>query len=150
MSAHGEGLKPISQDSMHFYNRVGYNDYDGQASPTDQRKKMIADLGQHWALILRNHGLLVTGRTAAEAFNNIYYLERACQAQVAALSAGMDQIVFPPEEVRLRTAEQFNRSDSPHIYDLAWTAALTLMAIVMILNIGARLVAHFFAPKAGR
>ena len=127
VSAQKQGLLPISQHALKFYGHLAYHGYEGIALDLDERERLVADLGQHRAMILRNHGLLVTGRTAAEAFNNIYYLERACQAQVAALSAGMDQIVFPPEEVRLRTAAQFNRSDSPHIYDLAWTAALRLV-----------------------
>ena len=127
VSGQKEGLLPISQHALKFHGHLSYHGYEGIALDLDERERLVADLGQHKAMILRNHGLLVTGRTAAEAFNNIYYLERACQAQVAALSAGMDQIVFPPEEVRLRTAEQFNRSDSPHIYDLAWTAALRLV-----------------------
>jgi ribulose-5-phosphate 4-epimerase/fuculose-1-phosphate aldolase len=55
------------------------------------------------AMILRNHGLLATGRCIAEAFNQIYFLERACQAQVQALAGGR-QLRYPPEAVRPTTA----------------------------------------------
>src|SRR3712207_8044502 len=54
----------------------------------DERERLVADLGPHDAMILRNHGLLAAGRSVAEAFNNIYFLERACQAQIAALAGG--------------------------------------------------------------
>ncbi len=47
-------------------------------------------------MILRNHGLLAAGRTIAEAFVNIYFLERACQAQTKALGGGQ-KIIYPPE-----------------------------------------------------
>jgi ribulose-5-phosphate 4-epimerase/fuculose-1-phosphate aldolase len=77
-------------------------------------------------MILRNHGLLVCGRHACEAFLNIYYLERACQAQIAAQSGGAE-LVLPPESVRLHTAAQFNRpSDGTH-FAMAWASALRLI-----------------------
>jgi ribulose-5-phosphate 4-epimerase/fuculose-1-phosphate aldolase len=97
MSAHGEGLKPISQDSMHFYNRIGYNDYDGQASPGDQRKKMVADLGPHWALILRNHGLLTCADNTALAVMLMKYLVMSCRTQLMLEAAGAPIIIPPPE-----------------------------------------------------
>jgi ribulose-5-phosphate 4-epimerase/fuculose-1-phosphate aldolase len=77
-------------------------------------------------MILANHGLLVAGRTIPEAFNNIYYLERACQAQVAAQSGGAE-LIFPPEEVRVHTAAQFNREGSLEHYDMGWASALRLI-----------------------
>ena len=80
------------------------------------------------AMILANHGLLVAGRSIPEAFHNIYYLERACQAQVAAMSGGAE-LILPPEEVRLRTAAQFNRprEDALAQYDAAGVSALRLI-----------------------
>ena len=77
-------------------------------------------------MILRNHGLLVAGRTIPEAWSNLYYLERACQAQIAALSGGAE-LVLPPEEVRQHTADQFNRGDKLAHYEMLWESSLRLV-----------------------
>jgi len=126
VSCQEEGLLPISQHALKFYGHIGYHDYEGIALDLDERERLVASLGQHRAMILRNHGLLAAGRTIAEAFLNIYFLERACQAQVKALSGGRT-ITFPPEAVRLRTAAQFNRSEGLEHAQLAWESALRLL-----------------------
>jgi ribulose-5-phosphate 4-epimerase/fuculose-1-phosphate aldolase len=126
VSAQRQGLLPISQHALKFYGHLAYHDYEGIALDLDERDRLVRDLGTHNAMILRNHGLLVCGRHAPEAFLNIYYLERACQAQIAA-QAGGAELVLPPEAVRLHTAAQFNRpSDGTH-FAMAWTSALRLI-----------------------
>src|SRR3712207_9250560 len=86
----------------------------------DERERLVADLGPHDAMILRNHGLLAAGRSVAEAFDNIYFLERACQAQIAALAGGA-QLGFPPAEVASRHAPQFPPDAEAHSAP-AWEA----------------------------
>ncbi|WP_291298557.1 class II aldolase/adducin family protein [Elioraea sp.] len=127
VSAQEHGLLPISQHALKFYGHLAYHDYEGIALDLDERDRLVRDLGQHKAMILRNHGLLVAGRSIAEAFNLIYYLERACQAQISALAGGA-KLVLPPEEVRLRTAAQFNGGASLEHCDMAWEAASRLIA----------------------
>jgi ribulose-5-phosphate 4-epimerase/fuculose-1-phosphate aldolase len=127
VSAQRQGLLPISQHALKFYGHLAYHDYEGIALELDERERLVRDLGAHKAMILRNHGLLVAGRSIAEAFNLIYYLERACQAQVSALAGGAE-LVLPPEEVRLKTAAQFNGGASLAHCDMAWNAALRLLA----------------------
>jgi ribulose-5-phosphate 4-epimerase/fuculose-1-phosphate aldolase len=126
VSAQREGLLPISQHAMRFWDRITYHDYEGVALDEDERVRLVRDLGTHDAMILRNHGLLVCGHTAAEAYDNLYYLERACSAQIAAQSGGA-ALVFPPEEVRRRVAEQFRRPRSLEARAVAWNAALRLI-----------------------
>jgi len=126
VSAQEDGLLPISQHALKFYDRVGYHDYEGIALDLGERERLVRDLGKHKAMILRNHGLLAGGRSAAEAFHEIYFLERACQAQVQALSGGR-KLVFPPAEVCRRTAAQFSRDESMEIMNAAWNAALRLI-----------------------
>jgi ribulose-5-phosphate 4-epimerase/fuculose-1-phosphate aldolase len=70
--------------------------------------------------------LLAAGSSAAEAFHEIYFLERACQAQVAA-TAGGQALRLPPESVRLRTAQQFGNDNASGIMNLAWQSALRLI-----------------------
>jgi len=103
VAAQKHGLLPISQHALKFYGHLAYHGYEGIALDLDERERLVSDLGEHRAMILQNHGLLVAGRTIPEAFSNIYYLERACQAQVAALAGGTE-LVMPPEAVRLHTA----------------------------------------------
>ncbi len=126
VAAQKHGLLPISQHALKFYGHLAYHGYEGIALDLDERERLVADLGGHRAMILQNHGLLVAGRTIPEAFNNIYYLERACQAQVAALAGGAE-LVTPPEAVRLHTAEQFNREDGLKHYEMMWESCLRLV-----------------------
>jgi len=126
VSAQKQGLLPISQHALKFYGHLAYHGYEGVALDLEERDRLVADLGTHKAMILANHGLLVGGRTVGEAWNMIYYLERACRAQVAALAGGAE-LILPPEEVRLKTAAQFNRNPGTEHYDMAWQTALRLI-----------------------
>lgn len=127
VSAQKHGLLPISQHALKFYGHLAYHDYEGIALDLNERERLIKDLGPHKAMILRNHGLLAAGRTIPEAFSAIYYLERACQAQVAAL-AGSAELIYPPEAVRQHTAAQFNCEGDLDFYDFTWNSALRLIA----------------------
>ncbi|MNS17573.1 Decarboxylase NovR [compost metagenome] len=121
-----DGLLPITQHALRFYKRLGYHDYQGIALDLEERESLVASLGQHKAMILRNHGLLAAGSSVAEAFVNIYYLERACQAQVKAQAAGVP-LVFPSEAVCERTAGQYERPTAPIYTQRVWTAARRLL-----------------------
>ncbi|MFB9127388.1 class II aldolase/adducin family protein [Paraburkholderia dipogonis] len=126
VSAQEQGLLPISQHALKFYGKLGYHDYEGIALELGERERLVRDLGTCKAMILRNHGLLAAGATAAEAFDEIYFLERACQAQIQALAGG-SALRIPPREVCELTASQFDREDSAEISELAWQAALRLI-----------------------
>lgn len=125
VSALAEGLLPITQHALIFHGTVGYHDFEGIALDLDERARIIADLGTNDVLILRNHGLLVVGRTIPEAFNRIYHLERACQAQIAAMSCGAP-LVVPPESVRARVAAQAWGDGQP-VGSRGWPALLRLL-----------------------
>lgn len=126
VSAQTDGLMPISQHALKFFNRIGYHDYEGIALDLDERARLIADLGPHKVMILSNHGLLAGGTSAAEAFHEIYMLERACQAQIQAMSGGT-RLIMPSVEVCERTARQFEMDCADGVIDLAWNAALRLL-----------------------
>ena len=104
VSTHPEGLLPITQHAMRFHQRIARHPYEGIAIDLAERERLVKDLGHHNAMILENHGLLTCGRTVAEAFGAMYYLERACQAQVAALSGGVAPLRASPEAIE-RTAQ---------------------------------------------
>ena len=90
VAAQKQGLLPLTQHAMRFWDRLAYHDYEGVALDMDEQKRLIRDLGTHKAMILRNHGLLTCGATVREAWDLMYYLERACQAQVAAMAGGAE------------------------------------------------------------
>ncbi|WP_462384002.1 class II aldolase/adducin family protein [Pseudomonas sp. Marseille-QA0892] len=126
VSCQRDGLLPLTQHALKFYGKLAYHRYEGIALSLEERARLVADLGPHKAMILRNHGLLAGGATVAEAFHEIYFLERACQAQVQALAGGQ-ALEYPPEEIRRHTADQFGRDGIDGIIDLAWKAALSLI-----------------------
>lgn len=128
------GLLPLNQMSMEFYGKVAYHAYEGIALDMDEQRRLVADLGDKPVMILRNHGLLTTGRSVAEAFLRMYYLEKACEIQLAAHSAG--QVILPPAEVCRHTERQFNDpgrglkqgelADADAL-QLAWAALLRML-----------------------
>lgn len=86
VSAMEEGLLPLSQTAMRFHGHLAYHDYEGPAFNRGEKERLVAHLGSHNAMILRNHGLLVCGPSIPQAFNLIYWLEQACRIQVEILS----------------------------------------------------------------
>ena len=95
VSAQKAGLLPISQTAMFPYVTLGYHDYEGVALNDDEKPRLVADLGGNNALILRNHGLLTTAPTIADAFLLMYVLETACQIQIMAQSGGGELTQIP-------------------------------------------------------
>jgi ribulose-5-phosphate 4-epimerase/fuculose-1-phosphate aldolase len=88
-----EGVLPISMGSTAFVDRISYHDYEGVSLYLDERDRIVESLGDNHAMVLRNHGLLTTGRTVAEAFLWLYRLERAAQVQIDAGSAGTLKVI---------------------------------------------------------
>ncbi len=101
-----DGLLPLTQKSMRFYNRIGYHEYEGVADDLDERSRLVASLGKHNALILRNHGLLTCGKTVAQAFLLMRNLEKSCKAQLAAMATGAKLIKLSPNLME-HAANQF-------------------------------------------
>ncbi len=122
VSAMKSGLLPIAQTAMRF-GSVAYHDYEGPALNLDERERLVKDLGNQEAMILRNHGLLTVGPTIAECFNNMYRLERACQLQVTTLSCNTE-IRLPPNEVVKQTQDGFKPGARRRWGLLEWPALL--------------------------
>lgn len=124
VSAHGEGLLPLTQTAMLIRDEVAYHDYEGVAVDLDERERIVADLGGKGAMLLRNHGTLTVGETVGEAFVRMYFLERACQSQILALSAGEGNLNNPPQGTPEVAAQQGKIGLKLAAGALAWPALL--------------------------
>ena len=100
---------------------IAFHDYEGVAVDLGERERLVADLGDKSAMLLRNHGTLAVGSNVGECFVRLYFLERACQAQVMALAAG-DNINNPPQGSPEVTAEQGAAGLAVAANLLAWPA----------------------------
>ena len=88
VSAQEDGLLPVHMYSHNFWNRAAYHDFEGPSMRLEERSRLVESLGPTCqALILRNHGLLTTGRTIPEAFIRFWRLNRSCEIQLAAQAA---------------------------------------------------------------
>jgi ribulose-5-phosphate 4-epimerase/fuculose-1-phosphate aldolase len=116
------GLLPLAQTAMRFTD-VGYHDYEGVALNMDEQARVVNDLGNREALVLRNHGMLVVGASIPEAFNNIFRLERACQLQVMALSCNTE-LSMPPKDLIQATNKLYLPGVRRRFGLLEWPALL--------------------------
>ena len=78
VSAMKEGLMFFDQGSCSFYGQVSYHDFEGIAEEEEEAPRIAADLGDKFTMIMSNHGLLIVGRTIAEAMSYMERLVRAC------------------------------------------------------------------------
>jgi len=82
-------LEMISQNALQFYGRIAYmDDYEGLALDNSEGDRMAAAMGERTVLFLGHHGVVVTGSSIHHAWNDLYFLERACMVQVLAMSTG--------------------------------------------------------------
>src|ERR1700761_9594028 len=100
-----DGLLPGSQHALRFHGYLAYHDYEGLAFTPAEGERLVADLGDKPAMLLRNHGTLTLGRTVAEAYVLMATLIKACEIQLQA-QAGGGALVLPSAAVAERTAEQ--------------------------------------------
>ena len=113
ISSMEEGILPLNQWSLQFYNRTAFHDYEGIALDLAERERLVADLGDRNVMVLRNHGLLTCGRTVGEAFALMFNLERACKAQLAIMSSGGTPHKLDADLAE-KTAQQYEGWDKQH------------------------------------
>jgi ribulose-5-phosphate 4-epimerase/fuculose-1-phosphate aldolase len=121
VAAQAHGLLPLSQHALIVLPKLAYHDYEGIALNHDERERLVADIGDKTLMLLRNHGTLSVGSSAADCWVGMYYLERACQMQVAALSAGRDGVLIAPEASQAEVRNQTQRGIGGA---LAWPGCL--------------------------
>ncbi len=128
VSAMQEGLLPLSQTAMIARVSLAYHDYEGIALDLGERERLVRDLADRMMMILRNHGTLAVGPTVEEAFLRIFFLERACSMQVAALAGGR-ALSMPSDAVQLVVAKQvmMGAAAGEKPGQLAWPGLLRML-----------------------
>ncbi|MCY7339718.1 MAG: class II aldolase/adducin family protein [Sphingomonas bacterium] len=121
VSAHEEGLLPLTQTAMLVRSDLAFHEYEGVAVDHDERERIVADLGTKGGMLLRNHGTLAVGGNVGECFLKLYFIERACEAQIMALSAG-DKLSNPPQGAAELAASQGGVGLKMAANLLAWPA----------------------------
>lgn len=116
------GLLPITQTAMRFL-KIGYHDYCGVVLNLEEQKSLIRDLGDGEALILRNHGVLVVGRTIGEAFNWMHRLELACRSQLAAMACDA-KLIRVPQRILEETWSNYQPQTRRAYGAMEWPALL--------------------------
>jgi ribulose-5-phosphate 4-epimerase/fuculose-1-phosphate aldolase len=122
VSIQKDGLRRYSQFSMQVQDDLAYHDYEGIALDLEERDRLVADLGTHSLMMLRNHGTLTLGKNCAIAFLRMYFLENACKTQILAQAVGSeDKLNEEPETMGKRVYQQGAAAFIPGLGDnLIW------------------------------
>lgn len=110
-------IRPIEQNTARFFKRIAYdNGFGGMANTEEEGERLVRVLGNKSVMMMGNHGVLVAASTVAEAYDCIYYLERACQTQVLAYSTGKTLKIMS-DTVAERTAQDWeDYADSAFVH----------------------------------
>jgi ribulose-5-phosphate 4-epimerase/fuculose-1-phosphate aldolase len=117
------GLLPITQHAQSVCGDLAYHDYEGIALDLGERERIVADVGDKHIVLLRNHGTLTIGKTCADAFMRMYYLEKACSMQVRTLAGGM-KAYGVNQGVAEKNAQITEAAFDGPLSALAWPAVL--------------------------
>lgn len=117
-----QGLLPISQHALRFYGQLAYHDYEGLALSPQEQSRLTERLGAHPAMLLRNHGTLVCGRTIAEAYVLLDTLDKACDIQIKTLASGTVPFM-PSHDICSKTHQELLGDGAPE-GALEWPALL--------------------------
>ena len=116
-----KGLLNLNQISTEFHGRLGYHEYEGVAFNLEERSRIQASLSDNIALILRHHGLLSVGGSIPDAFQVMYYLNKACEIQQACAQMGaLTPIKTIPDSLAAHVCDQFKSVE--HERHTVWDA----------------------------
>ncbi len=118
-----QDLLPCSQPAMRLYKRLGRHAYEGLAFKEDEQQRMVRALGNLDGLILENHGVLLIGRSVAEAFILMHLFERAVQIQLTAQSSGQTLALIDEATAALTYQQWIGPSNAQEGVD-EWPALL--------------------------
>jgi ribulose-5-phosphate 4-epimerase/fuculose-1-phosphate aldolase len=120
------GILPYNQVAMRFYGRTGFHEFEEPFSDLSERERIARNIADHDVLILLNHGLLAGGRSIAECFNTMYWLEQACQVQVDLMASGAETVA-PSQEMATKMANRYRNHPERIMGLMEWNAYLRLL-----------------------
>ena len=126
VSAQACGLLPLTQQAMRFYQRIAYYPNEVDDTTREGTDLMARALGEHWVMILENHGALVCGSTVPEPYIYHHFFELACRAQLGALAGGT-RVKQPSPAVCVERAKKFGRTGAYDSKSRDWVASLALL-----------------------
>ncbi|HEV7819742.1 MAG TPA: class II aldolase/adducin family protein, partial [Burkholderiales bacterium] len=126
VSAQRDGLLPITQQAMRFYNRIAYYANEVDDTTPDGSRHLAQQLGDKWVMILENHGALICGTTLPEAYIFHHFFELACRAQIGALAGGV-ALIAPNAEVCAERVKKFGRMGQYDANSRDWIASMALV-----------------------
>jgi len=99
-----DGLSPHNFYGAMLQGQIAYHDFEGISVEPGERERLVKDIGDKRAVLLRNHGLLAWGPSVPQAFLTLWTLQRACDVQIAAAAAGA---IYPvrPEAIAVSVRE---------------------------------------------
>ena len=113
-------LVPASQTAAYFHGHIAYDDnYAGNADSLEEGERLARLIGDKPVMFMKNHGVLVTGETIAQAYRRLYMLERVCRAQVLAMGTGQPLEIIPDEivaKVQTPSANDRHRGQRDRMY----------------------------------
>jgi ribulose-5-phosphate 4-epimerase/fuculose-1-phosphate aldolase len=124
VSAQKNGLLPLSQHALRFYEDIGYHDYQGLALSASEQGNLLKNLGSNKALLLRNHGSVICGSSIQQAFYLMDVLDKACKIQL--MAGDEDRLLFPSPEVCALTYGQLI-ADGDQEGQIEWPAYRRLL-----------------------
>ena len=110
VSASKEGLLPLSQTAIRFYDRLAYHDYEGITENAEERERIVANLGDKRAMLMRHHGATTLGKSVRDAYMLMSNLITSCEIQLSLLATGAE-VRLPSDEVCVHVARQFEAHD---------------------------------------
>lgn len=119
-TAFEDGIPFLVQDSSMLHGKIGYHDWEGLSVDLDERFRIAENLGDNKALVMRNHGFLTVGKTAGEAFMNMYYLIRLCEVAIQAHASNLK--IDPADEALWKMSCKQYEAFSPGLHE--WPALL--------------------------
>ena len=126
VSASKDGLKFYDQTACALYGMVGNHDFEGMVHEKSESERILEDLGDGYALLMKNHGLLTIGRSIGEAFAYMHRFVMACNTQVAVLSMGVPHHEIPKEVCEKTHAQMRNRRRDEFYGERMWPAYVRL------------------------
>ncbi|MEQ8666017.1 MAG: class II aldolase and adducin N-terminal domain-containing protein [Rhodospirillales bacterium] len=99
-------MPPIDQNTARFHGRIAFDDGFGGMGLGDEAERLANCLGNKSVLLMGNHGIMVTGSSVAQAFDELYYFEKSCETLITALSTGRELNILS-DDVAQKTCQEW-------------------------------------------